>query len=92
MLIKRIVFLFIAVVVSFAVGLGFWMMNTDVVLSPAPESEVDADETGGAENLGGAFVESGNENMPDASSYGEKLSDPPEGEAGNQDAGYSPIE
>ncbi len=86
MSIKRIIFLFIAVVVSFAVGLGFWMMNTDVVLSPAPEREADTDETSGAENFSGQIVESGNENMSDASSYGEKLPDPSEAEAGNLDA------
>jgi len=91
MSIKRIIFLFIAIAVSFAVGLGFWTMHTDVVLSPAPEREPSADENSDAGNSGGAIV-NGNENISVASPYAEALPDISEGGTENEDAKDFPIE
>lgn len=70
MSIKRIIFLFLAIVVSFAAGLGFWMMRTDVVLSP--ESVDNADKSGNIADKD-AIVENGNENISNASPYVETL-------------------
>lgn len=73
MSIKRIIFVFIMVVVAFAVCIGFWMTQTDVVLSP--ESVDIANGRNDDSDSGDVIVGGDNKNTTDASSYIETIPD-----------------
>ena len=67
MSIKRIIFVFIMVVVAFAVCIGFWMTQTDVVLSP--ESVDITNGINDNQDSSDVIVGGENDNMTDASPY-----------------------
>lgn len=84
MSIKRIIFVFIIVMVAFAVCIGFWLLHTDVVLSP--DSVDIPTESNDAADPVDAIVENGDQNVTDASSYVETIPDVSESAADGKDA------
>jgi len=91
MSIKRIIFLFIIVTVAFAVCIGFWMMHTDVALSPSPERVDNINEGNNDSGAKEIIVENKSENISDANLYTESLPDTSEIMENSKDAKDLPV-